>query len=158
MLATHRFEVLQQVQCVPEVLGNVIAEVERRQLYRTWFLEVCFTQQVIIPQLINMFCSAQHAKTASRQFKTARDEERNQRRAFREKFDHHFILTLFPSLSDRPPEFAVSIINVDGNVTHNTYTLLQISIPEKFDEDLALLAEDDLAALKRHLPSDLHVQ
>lgn len=116
MLATCRFEVLQQVQCVPEVLGSVVAEVERRRLYRTLFLEVCFLKQVIIPQLINMYCSAQHAKTVSRQFKTARDEERNQRRAFREKYDHHFILTLFPSLSDRPPEFAVSVINVLVNV------------------------------------------
>ena len=72
----------------------------------------------------------------SRQLKVA---ERSQRMAFREKYDHHFILSLFPSFSDRlrTQEFAVSsIIPISIHLyIYNIIIIIIITCPEIVDID-----------------------
>lgn len=109
----RHLEVLQQIHLAPQMYMNAVAEVVRRRTFSQSFLVWAS----------NLAC----------QLLTAHTEELARRREFQNKFEGHFLNTLFPGLDDTPPPFATEA-------------------PSVFDNGLPKLTASDMESLRSQLP------
>ncbi|XP_015174450.1 PREDICTED: RB1-inducible coiled-coil protein 1 isoform X2 [Polistes dominula] len=109
----RHLEVLQQIHLAPQMYINAVAEVVRRRTFSQSFLVWAS----------NLAC----------QLLTAHTEELARRREFHNKFEGHFLNTLFPGLDDTPPPFATEA-------------------PSVFDNALPKLTASDMESLRSQLP------
>ncbi|XP_043502024.1 LOW QUALITY PROTEIN: RB1-inducible coiled-coil protein 1 [Polistes fuscatus] len=109
----RHLEVLQQIHLAPQMYMNAVAEVVRRRTFSQSFLVWAS----------NLAC----------QLLTAHTEEMARRREFQNKFEGHFLNTLFPGLDDTPPPFATEA-------------------PSVFDNGLPKLTASDMESLRSQLP------
>lgn len=82
----RHLEVLHQIHTTPEMYMNAVSEVVRRRTF----------SQAFLIWANNLAC----------QLLTVHNEELERRREFQNKFDGHFLSSLFPGLEDLPPPFA----------------------------------------------------
>ncbi|XP_043287530.1 RB1-inducible coiled-coil protein 1 isoform X2 [Venturia canescens] len=109
----RHLEVIQQIHLAPQMYLSAVAEVVRRRTF----------SQAFLVWASNLAC----------QLLTVHSEEIARRREFQNKFEGHFLNTLFPGLEDTPPPFATQAPNV-------------------FDSGLPKLTVDDMESLKDQLP------
>ncbi|XP_015607624.1 RB1-inducible coiled-coil protein 1 isoform X2 [Cephus cinctus] len=109
----RHLEVLQQIHLAPQMYVSAVAEVVRRRTF----------SQAFLVWASNLAC----------QLLAVHSEELARRRDFQNKFDGHFLNTLFPGLEDTPPPFATQA-------------------PSVFDNGLPKLTLDDMESLKDQLP------
>ncbi|XP_014479301.1 PREDICTED: RB1-inducible coiled-coil protein 1 isoform X3 [Dinoponera quadriceps] len=109
----RHLEVLQQIHLAPQMYMSAVAEVVRRRTF----------SQAFLVWASNLAC----------QLLTVHSEELARRREFQNKFDGHFLNTLFPGLEDTPPPFATQA-------------------PSVFDNGLPKLTADDMESLRSQLP------
>ncbi|XP_034952727.1 RB1-inducible coiled-coil protein 1 [Chelonus insularis] len=109
----RHLEVLQQIHLAPQMYISAVAEVVRRRTF----------SQAFLVWASNLAC----------QLLTVYNEEIAKRREFQNKFDGHFLNTLFPGLEDIPPPFATQA-------------------PTVFDGELPKLTAEDMESLKVQLP------
>ncbi|XP_020277770.1 RB1-inducible coiled-coil protein 1 isoform X2 [Pseudomyrmex gracilis] len=109
----RHLEVLQQIHLAPEMYISAVVEVVRRRTF----------SQAFLVWASNLAC----------QLMTVHSEELARRREFQNKFDGHFLNTLFPGLEDTPPPFATQA-------------------PSVFDNGLPKLTADDMESLRAQLP------
>lgn len=112
-LTRRRFEVLEQICAAPEMLFHVVYEIEQRQRFKKQYMEI--------------------GQRMAAMFEHHRQKEKSRRQKFLESYSQHFILSLFPSFTDRIPR-------------------LMTSIPDNFDEDLCSLSQDTLNSISHWLP------
>lgn len=91
----RHLEVLQQIHLAPEMYISAVVEVVRRRTF----------SQAFLVWASNLAC----------QLMTVHSEELARRREFQNKFDGHFLNTLFPGLEDTPPPFATQAPSVFDN-------------------------------------------
>ncbi|XP_032666874.1 RB1-inducible coiled-coil protein 1 isoform X2 [Odontomachus brunneus] len=113
----RHLEVLQQIHLAPQMYMSAVAEVVRRRTF----------SQAFLVWASNLAC----------QLLTVHSEELSRRREFQNKFDGHFLNTLFPGLEDTPPPFATQA-------------------PSVFDNGLPKLTADDMESLRSQLPDLAH--
>lgn len=93
----RHLEVIQQIHLAPQMYLSAVAEVVRRRTFSQAFLV--------------------WATSLACQLLTVHSEEISRRREFQNKFEGHFLNTLFPGLEDTPPPFATQAPNVfDGGL------------------------------------------
>ncbi|KAI4504496.1 hypothetical protein M0802_000046 [Mischocyttarus mexicanus] len=109
----RHLEVLQQIHLAPQMYMNAVAEVVRRRTFSQSFLVWAS----------NLAC----------QLLAAHTEELTRRREFQNKFEGHFLNTLFPGLDDTPPPFATEA-------------------PSVFDNALPKLTASDMESLRSQMP------
>ncbi|XP_012289128.1 RB1-inducible coiled-coil protein 1 isoform X1 [Orussus abietinus] len=109
----RHLEVLQQIHLAPQMYMNAVAEVVRRRIF----------SQAFLVWASNLAC----------QLLTVHSDELARRREFQNKFEGHFLNTLFPGLEDTPPPFATQA-------------------PSVFDADLPKLTVEDMNSLKEQIP------
>lgn len=91
----RHLEVLQQIHLAPEMYISAVVEVVRRRTF----------SQAFLVWASNLAC----------QLMTVHSEELARRREFQNKFNGHFLNTLFPGLEDTPPPFATQAPSVFDN-------------------------------------------
>lgn len=91
----RHLEVLQQIHLAPEMYISAVVEVVRRRTF----------SQAFLVWASNLAC----------QLMTVHSEELARRREFQNKFNGHFLNTLFPGLEDTPPPFATQVPSVFDN-------------------------------------------
>ncbi|XP_058801849.1 RB1-inducible coiled-coil protein 1 isoform X3 [Phymastichus coffea] len=109
----RQLEILRQIHMAPQMYMEAIAEVVRRRTFSQAFL--------------------MWASDLASQLLSVHSEEIERRREFRNKFEGHFLNTLFPGLEDVPPPFATQA-------------------PAVFDNGLPKLNPEDMELLKQKLP------
>ncbi|XP_066593952.1 RB1-inducible coiled-coil protein 1 isoform X2 [Prorops nasuta] len=109
----RHLEILHQVHLAPQIYLTAVAEVVRRRIFSEAFLS--------------------WARNLACRLMLIHSEELSRRREFDEKFQNHFLTTMFPGLNDVPPPFA-------------------IEAPSVFDTDLPQLTVKDIQLLKEELP------
>ncbi|KAK0157667.1 hypothetical protein PV328_011378 [Microctonus aethiopoides] len=109
----RHLDVLQQIHLAPQMYLSAVAEVVRRRTF----------SQAFLVWAENLAC----------QLLTAHRDEITRRREFQNKFEGHFLNTLFPGLEDTPPPFATEA-------------------PTVFDGGLPKLTAEDMESLKVQLP------
>ncbi|KAK0161341.1 hypothetical protein PV327_009821 [Microctonus hyperodae] len=109
----RHLDVLQQIHLAPQMYLSAVTEVVRRRTF----------SQAFLVWAENLAC----------QLLTAHRDEITRRREFQNKFDGHFLNTLFPGLEDTPPPFATEA-------------------PTVFDSGLPKLTAEDMESLKVQLP------
>lgn len=91
----RQLEILRQIHLAPQMYVSAIAEVVRRRTF----------SQAFLVWASNLAC----------QLLSVHSEEIERRREFQNKFDGHFLNTLFPGLEDTPPAYATQAPSVFDN-------------------------------------------
>ncbi|XP_032454955.1 RB1-inducible coiled-coil protein 1 isoform X8 [Nasonia vitripennis] len=109
----RQLEILRQIHLAPQMYVSAISEVVRRRTF----------SQAFLMWASNLAC----------QLLSVHSEEIERRREFQNKFDGHFLNTLFPGLEDTPPPYATQA-------------------PSVFDNGLPKLTAEDMESLRQQLP------